>query len=161
MRHNHLEHRFVQYIPERLDSGVLYISMEYATAAHRCCCGCGEEVVTPFSPTDWSMTFDGEAVSLSPSIGNWNFACRSHYFIRRGRVLEAGAWTDNQVEGNRRMDRSAKARYYDVPNLTKPTLSNLDNIPEAEARDLVGIRKRIVRRWNRLAKKVTAWRRHS
>jgi hypothetical protein len=39
MRHNHLEHRFVQYIPERLDSGVLYISMEYATAAHRCCCG--------------------------------------------------------------------------------------------------------------------------
>ena len=160
MRHNHLEHRFIEYIPERLDSGVLYISMEYATAAHRCCCGCGGEVVTPFSPTDWSMTFDGEEVSLSPSIGNWNFACRSHYFIRLGRVIEAGAWTDKKVEENRRMDRSAKARYYDVPSLTNLTPSTLDNTPEAEARDLVGIRKGIVRKWNELAKKVTGWCKH-
>ena len=38
----------------------------------RCCCGCGEEVVTPFSPAQWQMSFDGEAVSLHPSIGNWN-----------------------------------------------------------------------------------------
>jgi hypothetical protein len=28
----------------------------FRTAAHCCCCGCGEEVVTPFTPTDWSMT---------------------------------------------------------------------------------------------------------
>jgi hypothetical protein len=161
MRHNHLEHYFVEYIPEHLDSGVLYICMEYTTAAHRCCCGCGEEVVTPFSPTDWSITFDGETVSLSPSIGNWNFACRSHYFIRRGRVIEAGTWTDKKVEENRRMDRSAKARYYNLPNLTTPTLSTLDDIPEAKAREIVGIRKRIMLRWNEFAKKVTGWRKNS
>ena len=50
MIHLHrFEHRFVQNIPEQLEPGILYISMEFATAAHRCFCGCGEEVVTPFS----------------------------------------------------------------------------------------------------------------
>lgn len=114
MLHNHLEHRFVEHIPEHLEQGVLYICMEYATAVHYCCCGCRGEVVTPFTPTDWSMTFDGETVSLSPSIGNWNFACRSHYFIRRGRVVEATSWTDEQIEGGRLQDRDVKASYYAI-----------------------------------------------
>ncbi len=30
----------------------LYISIPYVTAAHKCPCGCGEEIVTPLSPTD-------------------------------------------------------------------------------------------------------------
>lgn len=60
------------------------------------------------------MTFDGETVSLSPSIGNWNFACRSHYFIRRGRVVEATSWTDEQIEGGRLQDRDVKASYYAI-----------------------------------------------
>jgi len=89
MRHNRLIHRFVHYIPERLEPGVLYVSVDYATAVHSCCCGCGQEVVTPLSPTGWKMIFDGETISLSPSIGNWNFECRSHYFIERGHVVEA------------------------------------------------------------------------
>jgi hypothetical protein len=53
MRHHTLEHRFVRNAPRELEPGVLYISMEYATAVHSCCCGCGERVVTPFTPTDW------------------------------------------------------------------------------------------------------------
>lgn len=112
MRHKRLEHRFVKHIPERLEPGVLYISMEYATSAHSCCCGCGEEVVAPFTPTDWKMTFDGETVSLNPSIGNWTLACRSHYVINSGNVIEAGPWTDEQVEAERHRDRAAKARFY-------------------------------------------------
>lgn len=112
MRHTRLEHRFVEHIPEKVETGVLYISMEYGTAAHSCCCGCGEEVVTPFTPTDWKMTFDGETVSLHPSIGNWSLACRSHYVIKRGRVIEAGPWTDEQVAAERRRDRAVKARHY-------------------------------------------------
>ncbi|WP_342776660.1 hypothetical protein [Hankyongella ginsenosidimutans] len=47
MRHKRLDHRFVEHIPERLEPGVLYVSMDYATSAHSCCCGCGEEVVAP------------------------------------------------------------------------------------------------------------------
>ena len=31
-----LDHRFVERYPRRLEPGVLYISMEYATAAHSC-----------------------------------------------------------------------------------------------------------------------------
>jgi Family of unknown function (DUF6527) len=112
MRYSHLEHQFVKHIPDGFEPGMLYVSMEYGTAAHRCCCGCGEEVVTPFTPTDWKMTFDGETVSLSPSIGNWTLACRSHYLIKRGRVIEAGPWTDKQVEAERNRDRIAKAKFY-------------------------------------------------
>ena len=114
MQYSHLEHQFVKHIPDELEPGVLYVSMEYGTAAHKCCCGCGEEVVTPFTPTDWKMIFDGETVSLNPSIGNWTLACRSHYVIKRGRVIEAGPWTDKQVEVERRRDRAAKSRFYDV-----------------------------------------------
>ena len=123
MRHTRLEHRFVEHIPERLKPDVLYICIEYATAAHCCCCGCGEEVVTPFTPTDWRMTFDGETVSLWPSIGNWNFACRSHYFIEHGQVVEAATWTDKQVESKRREDKAAKAVYYGTHEL--PTADQL------------------------------------
>ena len=112
IRHKRLEHRFVEHIPERLEAGVLYVSMEYATSAHSCCCGCGEEVVAPFTPTDWKMTFDGETISLRPSIGNWTLKCRSHYVIDRGKVIEAGPWSDEQVEAERRRDRAAKARFY-------------------------------------------------
>jgi Family of unknown function (DUF6527) len=84
MRTKRLQHRFVETMPEMIEPGILYVSMEYATAAHRCCRGCGEEVVTPFSPAQWQMTFKADAVSLHPSIGNWNLRCRSHYFVREG-----------------------------------------------------------------------------
>jgi hypothetical protein len=82
-----LRHEFVECVPEDLEDAVIYISLPYSTAVHKCCCGCGEEVVTPFSPRDWSLTYDGVSVSLHPSIGNWNFACESHYWIVRDNVM--------------------------------------------------------------------------
>ena len=112
MPFRNLEHRFCAHIPESLDPGVLYVSMEYATAAHSCCCGCGEEVVTPFTPTDWEMSFNGHAISLWPSIGNWTLPCRSHYVVREGTVIEAGPWTDEKIVAERRRDRAAKAQFY-------------------------------------------------
>lgn len=80
-----LEPVFVEVIPGDLDAGRLYVSMTYATASHLCACGCGRRVVTPFGPADWELTFNGR-VSLSPSIGNGQYACRSHYLIRDNRV---------------------------------------------------------------------------
>lgn len=112
MRHQTLGHRFVRNVPRELEAGVLYISMDYATAVHSCCCGCGERVVTPFTPTDWRMTFDGESISLHPSVGNWNQKCRSHYVIQRNRVLEADTWSNTQIEAERRRDKRAKAMQY-------------------------------------------------
>jgi hypothetical protein len=112
MLHQTLEHRFVRNVPRELDPGVLYISMDYATAVHSCCCGCGDRVVTPFTSTDWRITFDGESISLHPSVGNWNQKCRSHYVIQRNRVLEGGPWAESQVEAERRRDKRAKATHY-------------------------------------------------
>ncbi len=84
-----VEHKFVDHIPDDVQSGILYISLSYATAIHLCACGCGNEVVTPFSPRDWNLHFDGETVTLRPSIGNWNFTCRSHYWITNNKIVEA------------------------------------------------------------------------
>lgn len=80
-----LEPKFVKYLPAVLDDGILYISLEYATASHLCVCGCGDRVVTPLGTADWILTFDG-TVTLSPSVGNGQLACRSHYLIRRNDV---------------------------------------------------------------------------
>ena len=48
-----LRHKFVDYIPQQLDDGVLYVSIGFGTVVHRCACGCGEEVVTPLGPAEW------------------------------------------------------------------------------------------------------------
>ena len=111
-RERSLRHEFVRHIPERVEPGVLFVSMEFGMVAHSCCCGCGEEVTTPLTPTDWKLTYDGEAVSLHPSVGNWNLPCRSHYVIKNGRVHWAGDWSEEQVAAERRRDRVAKARHY-------------------------------------------------
>lgn len=87
-----MRHRFVEFIPDELEDGILYISITYATVLHKCCCGCGNEVVTPLSPSDWQLTFDGETISLFPSIGNWSFPCRSHYWIRKDKVVWVDDW---------------------------------------------------------------------
>jgi hypothetical protein len=109
-----MQHEFVNTIPDRLQDGVLYISTTYATAVHRCACGCGHEVVTPFSPTDWAMVFDGETVSLAPSIGNWSFPCQSHYWIERSRVAWAPKWSRRQIEDGRSRDRRRKTAWSDL-----------------------------------------------
>ena len=80
-------HKFVDYMPERLDPDVLYVSIRFALVSHSCACGCGEEVVTPLAPTEWQLIFNGETVSLYPSIGNWNYKCRSHYWIRENKAV--------------------------------------------------------------------------
>lgn len=121
MRHRTLAHRFVRNAPRELDPGVLYISVEYATAVHSCCCGCGERVVTPFTPTDWQMTFDGDAVSLHPSVGNWNQECQSHYVIKRNQVIEAGPWSPARIDAERRRDKMAKSAYFAASVHRSPT----------------------------------------
>ncbi len=115
-----LTHEFVEYIPEEMRDGVLYISMSYATVAHKCCCGCGKEVITPLSPTDWTLIFDGKSITLDPSVGNWSFACRSHYWIRRGKVHWAGAWTQEKIDAGRTRNRVEKQRYFGVEDTTPP-----------------------------------------
>ena len=109
-----LAHEFVDFIPSNLKDGTIYVSMTFATAVHKCCCGCGNEVVTPLSPTDWKLIFDGVSISLDPSIGNWGFHCKSHYWIRRNRVIWAPRWSKKEIDAGRARDRSLKERYFET-----------------------------------------------
>lgn len=95
------KHKFVEYIPEIIDANTIYISIIYSTAIHLCACGCGNEVVTPLKPTDWELTFNGKNVSFYPSIGNWNFKCKSHYWIRKNEIIIASKWSEKKIRQNR------------------------------------------------------------
>lgn len=106
MRAPEFEYRFVEYIPPDLKEGVVYVSTSYATVVHLCACGCGAKVVTPLGPAEWSLTFDGESISLAPSIGNWEFPCRSHYWISRNKVRWAAAYSRKTAEATGRRDRA-------------------------------------------------------
>lgn len=102
MKAARLEHQFVESVPDSLKPRVLYVSMDYATTVHLCACGCDNQVVLPLHPTGWRLTYDGETVSISPSVGNWSFSCRSHYWIDRSKIRWAGSWTDTQIADSRR-----------------------------------------------------------
>lgn len=141
-----LHHSFVRFIPETVDEGVIYISMEYGTAQHCCVCGCGSLVVTPFSPTDWQLCFNGEAVTLSPSIGNWNFACQSHYWIRKGRIQWAGKWSEDEIEDGRKRDQINKGRHVAKPD--SPIAEPPKEIKAAEKPARTGWQYLLDRVWN-------------
>ena len=113
MRRDSLVHEFVDGIPTDLDEGTLYVSIRYRTAVHLCACGCGNKVVTPIKPARWHLSYNGETVSLSPSIGNWQFPCRSHYWIRDDGVCWAGPWTADEVEAGRDRDARQLGEYYE------------------------------------------------
>jgi Family of unknown function (DUF6527) len=115
--------RFVDEAPDELEERTLYISMECANVLHKCVCGCGREVSTPLLPQGgWGLTFDGKTVSLNPSVGNWKFPCKSHYWIRRSRIIWAEPWSDNKIETAWKQSENRRAANFDgkatVP--TKP-----------------------------------------
>jgi len=107
-----IQHKFVEFIPDELEEGVLYITIQYRTAVHKCVCGCGNKVVTPLSPTDWKLTFDGKTVSLYPSIGNWNFECKSHYWIRNNEIEHARKWSLWEIKLGREEDKEEKDGFF-------------------------------------------------
>ncbi len=114
-----LKHEFVEFIPDDLKEETIYISIRFATASHKCCCGCGEKVVTPLRSTDWKLIFDGKTISLDPSIGNWSFKCQSHYWIKNNRVRWAARWSKEEINAGRTYDQSAKERSFDTADSGK------------------------------------------
>lgn len=111
-----ITHEFVEFIPSNLHEGTIYVSIPYATVIHKCLCGCGKEVVTPLSPTDWKLIFDGVTISLDPSIGNWSFNCKSHYWIKRNKVIWACRWSEEEINDEKIRDRIAKEKYFETTN---------------------------------------------
>jgi hypothetical protein len=128
-------YEFVEFIPDQLAEGTVYVSIAYATVVHSCASGCGKEVVTPLGPTDWQLIFDGESISLTPSIGNWSFPCQSHYWIRRNKVIWAPRWSRTQIERGRARDRAMKDRYF-AGTPIEPVFSHEPERPKARHKGL-------------------------
>ncbi len=124
----------VEFVPESLAPGVLYVSRRFSTASHLCCCGCGFEVVTPLNPARWRLTERGGAASLRPSVGNYSFPCRSHYWIEDGGIRWAGAMSNKSIKAVRALDRK-----------------------DAEALATEGRLAAFLRRMSELAWKLAAW----
>lgn len=112
MKRLRVTHEFVELIPKQLAEGTIYVSIRYAMVVHLCACGCGNKVVTPLSPAEWQLIFDGATVSLSPSVGNWEFPCRSHYWIRRNRVQWALSWSKARIEAGQAADQREIDAYF-------------------------------------------------
>jgi hypothetical protein len=100
-----LEPRFVDSAPQTLEQGILYVSIRHRSVLHLCACGCGHEVVTPLAPHRWQLIFDGETVSLEPSVGNSILPCRSHYYVTRNQVDWHLPMTDRGIELARGRDQ--------------------------------------------------------
>lgn len=102
-----IDFEFVEYIPELLEEGIIYIAPQFGAVMHLCCDGCGARVSTPLHPGQWTLTFDGETISLSPSVGNWELPSKSHYIIRRNRIVWAGDWPSERIAQGAIGDRLA------------------------------------------------------
>jgi hypothetical protein len=145
VRLQRIQHQFVEFVPENLKPGELYVSLEYNTANHLCACGCGFEVVTILGPADSSITYNGRGVSISTSIGNSNFPCKSHYWIKGNRVLWEAAMTPQLTAVSRASDKAAKAREYGRP-ADVPT----PRAPEAAPAQLAPVKEKQKSWWRRL-----------
>ena len=119
MRTSSLTPQFVEFIPERPEPGVLYISKRYSTALHLCVCGCGSEEVTPLNPAKWRIKEVADKVSLYPSVGNWSLPCQSHYWIQENSIHWAEAMSPELIAMVKERDRLDVER-------TKPTPSWFD-----------------------------------
>jgi hypothetical protein len=104
-RVSYVQPKFVKFIPEHLEPGILYISRRYSTTSHLCCCGCSLEVVTPLNPAKWLLTGRAGTVSLAPSIGNWSFPCKSHYWITGNHVRWAAVMSPGMIAAVKARDR--------------------------------------------------------
>jgi hypothetical protein len=105
----------VQYVPKELEPGVLYVAEKFGAAVHLCACGCGRKVSTPLHPTEWSLEDGSDGPSLSPSIGNWEFPCKSHYWIRAGKIEWSVKWSADQIAAGRRAEEKRRRDYFEQP----------------------------------------------
>ncbi len=112
MKSHSVRPMYVEFIPKTLEYGVLYISKKFRTASHLCCCGCGTKIVTPLRETEYALAEHAGLVSLTPSIGNWNDPCQSHYWIKDNRVVWAGPMTKAEIRQGRAYDDALKSAYF-------------------------------------------------
>ena len=123
MKIKSLHPKFVDHLPDILEEGILYISESFNISGHKCCCGCKEDVFLKLGPAKWHLKKNAQqSVSLSPSVGNWNYACQSHYWIRNNNIIEAGSMTDDEIEFVQNRDKRDRDAYIESLN-SSPTVN--------------------------------------
>lgn len=148
MKHQMIRPEFIESAPRQLSDGVIYISDRFRTALHKCCCGCGKEVVTPLNPAGWSYWLTDGKVTLKPSIGNWSFPCKSHYLIIRNQVVWANTMSDRQIAQVKARDARDKQAYIARCNQAKlPVRPVLPHPPEQASLSWFSQLKVAIRRW--------------
>ena len=123
-----MKHKFVEFIPKQKEEGILYISLEYGTVVHKCACGCGLDVITPITPHDWKIIYDGETISLHPSIGNWAYKCRSHYWIKNNNVIWANNFSEEEIKATRKADKDLKNKDFKEKQKTEIFKQEKENL---------------------------------
>lgn len=103
----------VHYMPKELKPGLLYVSEEFNVAGHLCACGCGNKVITPLGRVGWSFTDTKKGPTLWPSIGSWQLACKSHYWITGGDVRWAEQWSLAEIESGRRAEEERRRAHFE------------------------------------------------
>ena len=102
----------VRFMPADLEPGVLYVAEEFRAAAHLCACGCGAKIRTPLGPAAWQLEETPDGPTLTPSVGNWQQRCRTHYWIFRGEIHWSEPWTDEEIALGREFEEERRERYY-------------------------------------------------
>jgi|SRR5271154_863253 len=105
-------------------------------------------IVTPLSPTDWKLIFNGKTISLDPSIGNWGFECQSHYWIRNNRVRWAAQWSPEEIAAGRAHERFAKERYFDAAGAATEDAPKDTPVTVETAKEKPGIWQKVKKWWH-------------
>lgn len=108
----HLKLIHVEFLPKELEPHILYVSREFGVAGHLCACGCGSKIITPLGPTEWKFSESKGKGTLYPSIGNWQLPCRSHYWIRRGKIKWSYSWSESRIKKARKAEEKGRKIYY-------------------------------------------------
>ena len=99
---------WVEDMPEVMEDGKVYISVKHRLTEHICACGCKSEVSLPLGRREWRIEYDGETVSILPSVGNWRLPCRSHYIIQESMTRWCESWSTREAVAGRIRDRQEK-----------------------------------------------------
>lgn len=106
-----LKLEMVHLLPHQLQPGILYVSIEHEVAGHLCPCGCNTKVFTRLGPAGWSFKEKKGKATLSPSLGNWQLPCQSHYWIRENKIVWSEQWSIEEIEKGQKSDFDKKCRY--------------------------------------------------
>lgn len=109
---NELKLLHVYYMPNDLKPGILYVSLEFKIAGHLCPCGCGNKIMTPIGANGWRFVESDKKPTLTPSLGNWQLPCRSHYWITDGIIEWSYQWTDEEISAGYRAEYERTELYY-------------------------------------------------